>query len=410
VLDQLDFLTPAELIILEQHLKLGTVHLKQHLSEDELERLLRFLPLKQVQMAKIGQSDTEISGNLVLVLNTVFTATFGAWMGYSGFWGLSLASFWAFGSIIAIAAIIGALIGYQNVKFTKQQAREAIKNQTFHGLQLEILKKIGQKRREEIDTIGRELNDLFLNLSVGTSFEKEIFALDLVKKSKNEISEWFTRIEAMGKEKLKARLNGLNYEEYADEWMEIQLELRQNLISFFEDKGELGAIHSEARKEKEKTLDPFLKKLVYTSPKKSVESPSWIRSNIQSIALGLSPTLLGGFSSLSVYLGGVPLILKNFGYVKLFIFFTNPQVKTVEFAISLLLTFYFGFSFVYTNWKLFKRQRELDKTNKSIIQKESSLTVLDADMLKLKEVKRSVLELSMFFKIVDIQKSLQNLV
>ena len=78
--DQLDFLTPAELIILEEHLKLGVSHLKQHLSESELKQILSSLPLNKTQMAKIGQSDTETSGNLSLVLNTIFTATFGAWM------------------------------------------------------------------------------------------------------------------------------------------------------------------------------------------------------------------------------------------------------------------------------------------------------------------------------------------
>jgi len=401
ILDQFEFLTPAELIILEQHLKLGTAHLKQHLSESELKQILRSLSPNQAQMAKVGQSDTEISGNLSLVLNTIFTAVFGAWMGYSAFWGFSLASIWVFGSIISIAAFIGAIIGYLSIQFTKQQARESIKNETLHLLQIEILKKVEKKRMEEVSTIGRELNDLFLNLSRGTLFEKKIYVLDLVGKSKNEISKWAEKVETMGREKLATCFSSLVRKACTDEWEEIQAELRQNSISYFEEKGELGSIHSESQKNKNEVLDSSLKKLISTSPKNSSAPLSWIRSNARSLILGLAPTLLGGFSSLAVYLRGVPTILESFGYNKSFIFFSNPKVKIVEFTISVLITLYFGFSFVYTNWKIFKRYRELEKTNKNIVQRESSLTVLDADMLKLKEVKKSALQLTRFFKIVD---------
>jgi hypothetical protein len=399
ILGQLDLLTPAELIILEQHLKLGTSHLKQHLSENELERMLSSIPANQI--TKIKQSDTEISGNLSLVLNTIFTATFGSWLGYSGFWGISLASYWAFGSTITIVTTLGVLIGCENIRSTKQQVKTAIKDQTLNLLQLEILKKIDQKRREEIVTIGIELNELLLNLSLGTVFEKKICVLNLVGKSIDEISEWAAKVDAMGKEKLAACLSSLVCKAGTDEWMELQEELKQNSISFFKEKGELGIIHFESLEKKEDVYDSCLKKLINTSPKKSKEPPSWIRSNARPLIFGLATTLLGCFSSLSVYLGGVPLILKNFGYDQSVIFLTNPNVKMVAFAMSVLLTFYFGFSFVYANWRVFKRFGELEKTNRGIIQMESSLTVMDANMLKLKEVKRSTLQLMRFFKIVD---------
>ena len=142
ILSQFNFLTPAELIILEEHLKLGMPHLKQQLTKSEVERLLGALSLSQMQIAKIGKSNTEISGNLSLVLNTIFTATFGAWIGYSAFWGLSLASFWIFSMIIAIAASVGVFIGYQSIRATKQQSLEATNKQRINLLQIEILKKL----------------------------------------------------------------------------------------------------------------------------------------------------------------------------------------------------------------------------------------------------------------------------
>jgi hypothetical protein len=399
ILNQFNFLTSAELIILEQHLKLGTAHLKQHLSNSEMSQILSANPLSQADRAKMGLSGTEIIGNLLLILNTIFTATFGAWMGYFGFWEFSLGSFWVLGCIIVIAASIGAFIGFQNIKSTKKQASILINNQILKHFQLEILKKINQKRREEIEKIERGLNELFSTLSQGTFFEKKIFVLNLKGKSKSEISEWAETVKAMGKEKLEVCFDGLVPKEISEEWMEIQEELKQNAISCFEEKAEV--FHFESQKAKNAVFDSFLKKLISISPKVSAAPLSWITSNARSLLLGLAPTLLGGFSSLTVYLRGVPLILKNFGYEKSVIFFTNPEAKMVEFAISVLLTCYFGFSFVYTNRKVFKRHQELEKTNKNIIQMEASLTVLDAEILKLKEVKRSALQLMRFFRIVD---------
>ncbi len=398
---QFNFLTPAELIILEEHLKLGIPHLKEHLSKREVERLLGSLSLSQLQISEIGRSNIEISGNLSLILNTVFTATFGAWLGYSAFWGLSLSSTWVFGFIVTIAASFGVLIGYQSVRFTKQQSMEAINAQRINFLQIEILKIIHEKRREEIDAIILQLDDLFANLSFGTFFKEKVSVLNLLGKSTNEISEWALKVEAIGRAKLDVCFNGLVSEECTEEWVKIQEELSQNAISFFEKKEELQVIHNGSQVNNEETIDSSLRKLISRAPKKSEKSLSWIRSNIRALVLGLAPTLLGGFSSLSVYLGGVPLILKNFGYDKSILFFANPKVKMVEFAISLLITLYFGFSFAYMNWNAFKRYREIKKTNQNIIQMESALTVLDVNMLALKELRSSAIQLMRFFKIVS---------
>ena len=401
ILSQFNFLTPAELIILEEHLKLGMPHLKQQLTKSEVERLLGALSLSQMQIAKIGKSNTEISGNLSLVLNTIFTATFGAWIGYSAFWGLSLASFWIFSMIIAIAASVGVFIGYQSIRATKQQSLEATNKQRINLLQIEILKKLDQKRREEVAGIIAEVEGLFLKLSKGTSFKDKLSVLNLLGKSKREISDWALQVEEMGKWKLESCFRGEISSECILEWIEIQEELRRTAIAFFEEKRELEVIHDESVNKQEERVDSSLKKLISRTPKKSGNSISWIQGNLRSLMLGLAPTLLGSFSSLCVYLGGIPLILKNFGYEKSFYLLMSPKVKMAEFSISVVLTLYFGFSFAYANWSAFKRYREIKKTNETIIQMEALFTVLDVHIIKLKEFKNSSFQLIRFFKIVD---------
>jgi hypothetical protein len=388
ITDLFNFLKPAELIILEQHMKLGMPHLKKLLTEDEIKTLLKPRLLDPDQKREIGQDDTEITGNLSLILNTIFTSVFGAWMGYAGILGSSLGSVWAFGSIVTLAGIVGALIGYQNVRHTKKQARKAIQSQKLLLLQIEILKEIEKKRREEVWAITQELHRLILDLSRGTSFEKTIFTLDLSDKSKIEITQWVEQVEAMGREKCGESSNSLIREAYAEEWAEIQAELKKNVISILP-------------KKEERMLDPSLVKLIHLPPKKSVESPSWIKSNTESLIFGLIPTLLGGCSSVTVYLGGIPKILQDFGYSEAYTFFTNPIVRGAELTFAISLTLFFGFSFAYSNWKSFTRYRERENTNQQIIQREGALTLLDAELLKLKEVKRSSLQLMRFFKIAD---------
>jgi hypothetical protein len=394
-MDQLNYLTPAELVILQQHLKLGVNHLRQQLTDKEFNALLASSSVNASQVHKIEHDEVEVSGNLFLVLNTIFTATFGAWLGYSAFLGLGIASFWIFSSIVVFAALLGAFIGIQSVRFTKRQAQGAIYIQKLHLLQIQILKKIKQKRTAEMEKIIADLNDLFIDLSRGTSFEKQTLFSELADKSKEDRSRWVIELEKMLEERLASFNSHPIYKTCASELAEIQLKLKKNLINYFQDKGELGQIHSEFQVQKEKQIDGFLRKLINTSPKHSLEPPSWIQSNGKAIIVGLAPTLLGGFSSISVYLGGVPLILKNFGYDNLFAFFTDPTVKIVECSISLLITLYFGFSFVYVNRKAFKRQRELVRTDKTIIQDESSLTVLDVRMLSLKELKNCATQLAL---------------
>jgi hypothetical protein len=394
-MDQLNYLTPAELIILQQHLKLGVNHLRQQLTDKEFNALLASSSVDAAQVHKIEHDEVEVSGNLFLVLNTILTATFGAWLGYSGFLGLGIASFWIFSSIVVFAALFGAFIGIQSVRFTKQQAKGAIHIQKLHLLQIQILKKVKKQRTVEMEKLIADLDALFIDLSRRTSLEKQTLFSELADKSKEDRSRWVTELEEILEERVASFNNHPIYKTYASKLAEIKLKLKNNLVKYFQDEEELGQIHSEFQAQKEKKIDGFLRKLINSSPKHSLEPPSWIQSNGRAIIIGLAPTLLGGFSSISVYLGGVPLILKNFGYANLFAFFTDPKVKIVECSISLLITLYFGFSFVYVNRKAFKRQRELVRTDKTIIQDESSLTVLDVNMLILKELKNCAAQLAL---------------
>lgn len=402
ILNECKSMTPAELIILEQHLKLGTPHLKQHLTKSELQCLLSSFSTYPSQMPKKEENNIEISGNLSRLLNTIFTAIFGAWMGYCAFLGLHLGSQWVLLFVVILCGIMGGFFGYQVIKFTKQQRVEAVNNEKIKLLQVDILKKIDQKRREEIDTLIQQINTLFTDLGLPPLFKKEaFFDLKLAKQSKKMISDWIEVAEGMGKKKLETCVSGLNLKELTEEWIKINEELRQNAISFFVEKEELNVIHSQPQNKAERVLDPSIKKLISTLPKKTEQLSFWNSRNFRSFLVELLPTVLGGFSSLSVYLKGIPTLLKTFGYERAVLFLTNPKVKMVEFIMALLITLFFGFSLFYARRNTFKRNENLEKVSKNIIQREASLTVLDATLLKLKEVKKSALLFKTFIKTID---------
>jgi hypothetical protein len=375
----LDHLTVAELIILEEHIKIGEKHLKKHVTEEEFHELLALPDISEKSAGRIKSTDTEIAANLSLVLNTIFTATFGAWMGYSGFLGLDLFSGWTFGFIVFIAACLGGFIGYQNVQATKGQARNSIHLQKFQMLQLKILEKIKQKKTQEKDQLIQNINHQFRSLSEGSFAGSKSNTLDL-------FAEWDAKLKEIIHDKMSLFEHVAAKNLFMNELSTIQLDLKRVMSNYPQDEN-IEVIHENA---KNRHLASYLQKLINVSPKRSVSPPDWLESSKQSILIGLAPTLLGGFSSLNVYLGGVPLILKNYGREDLAALLANPKVKAIELTISLLITFYFGFSFLYANRKNFKRQRELAKSAQLIIQTESTLTLLDAWTIKLKELKSSL--------------------
>jgi len=395
-IEELNALTPAELIILEEHLKLGADHLKKHLDGKEMQALLRLGKINKEPLQKMRQGAAEIAGKLTLLLNTIFTATFGAWLGLTGFWGLSLGSTAVVGSVCVLAAGIGAFIGYQNYRHAKIQESAAIRNQQINSLQIEILDKIYEKRNKEERDIKKELNRLIFSLAKNVNLEKNK-TKDLVNcdfSSEEEVLEWVARLDRVVQEKLAACQEHKVYEIYSKKLAALQSKLEKNLKECCQEREEAEAIHSGPSERKKA---PLLDKLITRLPQEPHAPVSWVRSQWRELLISFVPTVLGGFSSLFVYLSGGPRFLEVLFGKRVFDVLSEPKFKIIEFCISLLMTGFLAFSFINVSRKSIKRHQEFERQKNIIVQKEGELTVLDAQLLKLKEARGEMIQISDVF-------------
>lgn len=106
--------------------------------------------------------------------------------------------------------------------------------------------------------------------------------------------------------------------------------------------------------------------------------------------ISLIPTMLGGFSSLFVYLSGSTEIANAFEYYNLVAILSSPQAKLFKLIITIFATAYFIFSFLYSYKKNHMRNREIKNRMDEIVKLEASLTILDERLFKLRKVSEDV--------------------
>ncbi len=171
---QLESLNLAELNTLLSHLRLGTGHLKKQLTSSQLSNLLSLGSIDYNQFLNISSNKFETSGNVALVLNTVITSVFGAWMGFSGFMELHLDSYIVLSLITSIAVFVSSLVGFFSFKLTNDNAKSAIHNQRIYNLQLEVLKLIINKENEPISSHVKFLNHALYYVTYKNRIEKHL--------------------------------------------------------------------------------------------------------------------------------------------------------------------------------------------------------------------------------------------
>jgi|GEM_PF-1621971 len=375
-------LTPPELIILQKHIELGKDHLIELLGAKGFCDLLHWIKTKQEVIEQIRDDDTEMSGNLILAVNTIITGCFGGWMGLSAVMELNLHSAIIFGTVFSFATLLGTLIGYQNFQSTKMDAIQNIQTLQMMQFEIDILNKIRQIREQELQEIEANL------LSFSPSKEKIAFR------------DWFTAFEQTTEEKLSPHRAHLIYHFLESEIGDIKKELRKNFEESFSQRENTKTL-CPSKEHESRDLPPFIKVMISSYPTESKGSKSWIRRNARKILISLIPTLIGGFGSMFVYLSGSTEIAKAFEYNHLVSFLTSPNAKYVKLALALLFTAYFGFSFLYSNRKAYKRSREIEKKRELISKEESSLTLLDEKLFKLRKVREDVNKIRKLIQIAE---------
>lgn len=400
VLEDLNF---SELQLLFEHLRLGTDHLKQLLTPEQYTDLLKWYRLEEDQRDQIATNKAEKTGNLALIINTILTSTFGAWMGLSGCLGKSLGSTITFVIVIAIAFVTSSLIGYVSLKYTKNQARQAVATQKLYNLQLRILQLLNQKLDKKIQDSSTYLHTAVFLLEQD---KEQAIISENPSQTFDSTLEAFTWLENL-KHALKNRLEHFNHTTvYLLYWSELNKIINHvrkifaKNIHFVEN---LADEQMDKNRQMDTTQIAFLKILTdpaFAIPKFKGFSTSWIKGNLRGIILGLIPTIWGGFASMFVFVGGIPNILREFGFLSTAQLLTEPWARVVELALAITMTVYFGFSSLYLARKVSQRRLALEKTQKEIANEESESLEKNHKLQLLFKVKTQIQKIISIFNIL----------
>jgi hypothetical protein len=406
----LEDLSYLELTIMLQHLRLGLNHLKQHLEPKQLYRLLLLGQLGKQQKENIAADPAEKAGNLALVLNTIITSVFGAWMGLSGFIGFNLGSMLALACIVIIATLISGFIGYQSFKLTKAQAASAMTQQRLNNLQLKVLDLIQTRRLEAIKKIIAYLNQTVVKINQNLKdgdHQRQLPTSEFT--TKDEIFSWLKKLNGAILEKIKQHRTEEIYQIYIHELNGTRKRLKHILSKNLE----ISEDFSEKTCHKTlQTNGSFIK--ILTDPtlitaKKTITKHSWYNNNIKAITVGLAPTILGGFASMFVFLGGAPSVSNALQLHQVEALLTSLPAKIIEFTMAVCLTIYFGYSHLYTNRKGFERKQELEHAQKLIVNQEKSMIELNVKLNMLLKVKQHLRKIKdMFIMLSKISHFLEN--
>ena len=406
---ELENLSFLELNVLLQHLRLGVVHLKKHLNQNQLNDLLSLGELKEIQQKNIKSDAAEKTGNAALLINTVITSVFGAWMGFAGFMQMKLGSMFVLYLMVALATLISGLVGFYSFKLIKSQTKNSIVKQKINNVQLRILKTLNLKRQNDIRTLLDQLNTTLVQLDDN----QETLANKNMKRdfsSKEVIAEWLNCLNKILASKVESLPHEPIYQLYIDELAFLKKRLKIVLSKNLEIKEEKINSQNSALSNKRCRLkhshdgQSFIKILTNpntVSPKTDTKRAAWLKTNKLSILLSLIPTLLGCFASMFVFLSGGPNLAKEFNMPNLVTLLTSENGRIVEFSMALLLTFYYSFSSIYINRKNFARDQELEKSRKEINNEEAHLIEANAKINMLEKVKIQLRRISYLFKILN---------
>ena len=153
--DSFALFNPSELLLILKHLKLGRVHLKKNLSEEEFQELIDLVPINETAFSA-PVKNTEF----LMPLNTLLTGVLGAGLGLSSYLEISTNSLPLLFTILAIAIVVGITLGTINVRHVKNSIQEGYENRKIEELQKCIQEKIQTNRKKEIDEKMNELSKI----------------------------------------------------------------------------------------------------------------------------------------------------------------------------------------------------------------------------------------------------------
>jgi hypothetical protein len=405
-----------ELARMLKHVRLGNEHLATYLTTREFNQLLRIGRVRASERSNIDSDLQEEAGNILLVLNTILTSCMGAWLGFSGFSGLHLRSYITL-IIIGLALTIGGLIGRLSYKLTTKQASNALVTHRLFNVELEIVKTIIAKRSTTIEALEKRIlqtmNKLgaasITNFTDGSADLKQILAHESNGlRLKEHFNQHFKQFD-------EASLNYFYRNLVFTIFKSVDKLFSQLRESYYPKKKLVTGIIDNSYSETDLLLNTSLTNASYIRVLTKTDLPSrklvpraahWIRKNILGIAVGLLPTILGGFASMFVFLDGIPDILKAFHLYQPAFETYNLSIKILCLSCAILLTTYMGYSNIHTNYKAFRRSKQLELAERKIAEAEERMMHLEGVQHLLLKLKNYLSQLDIISKSIEATEQL----
>lgn len=370
-------LSTIQLKYLYEHLRLGEQHLRKILTKKQFKELLNHNYLNREEKENIYPDKAEKMGNITFIINTIITGIFGAWLGLAAFAELKLASHMALFSITGITAAVSGILGYYSFKQIQTETKSAAIKQKLLKLQLGTLNFVNRKYNRSIAKHIKKINVILKELDKNIPlFHKTTL------NSQSQLAIWFKKIKHF----LEKEEHSYSQDNIQQSFIVEATEIKNNIEKI------VSSIKEVSAADQKNTLDylDILSTPEAATPKQPAARKSWIKGNITNILINLIPVVIGTFGSMFVFLTGTPNLSKEFGAYRILNTITNPTARKVEFFLATALTFYYGFSNVYNFRKTFKRNDELEKTEKELINLETETLKTNETLSALKRIAHQI--------------------
>jgi hypothetical protein len=384
ILENLDL---SELHILLGHLKLGKSHLTNLLGKQDFKKLLESGNVSLEAKMKISTNAAEKTGNVALVLNTVITSVFGAWMGFYGFMEKKLHSYHMLIIITGIAIIAGLIISGINVKLTANKGKDAIAEKKIYNLQINIVKIIIARLKNDFEQHANFLNNALKYFAKATHSSDKFEPITFEKIE--DFYQWGTLVKNTVELNQKNRNTSKIYTFYNNKLSQLLEEIIHILDINFSD---ASLFRPTTKKFEIVEANPNNFSKILTVHKEhfvSLESEkNWLKISYLDLIAGILPVLLGGFASMFVFLTGGPDLANEFGVTWLATLLKTPLAKAIEFTGALGLTSYYGWAYFYNSYRNHTRKRELAKSRRKRALLEKKQIFLNDRLVTLAKLKQ----------------------
>lgn len=362
-------LSCKQLISILRHVQYGHEHLSHQLSKNEYRDLLAIGSLSYNQVSRIASDRQEKIGNVAIVVNTILTSCFGAWLGFNAFTHHSIIT--PIGLIIILLAVVfGYSIGYLSYYLTHRQAKLISQHQQLANVERVIIEIIINKRQAKIERMKEHLFQLLQEFSIvhhdrSDQSEKRLF--DLLNSLRNTAKINMNKVVKRAIKNIERNIQKLQ----TSEIIKNTDEPLTHSTDFF-----LNNALTNASYIKTLTKSTIVKK--YHIPKVN----NWLKKNFAGVLVGLVPTFLGSFASMFVFLNGIPALLHGLGFAIVFDPTQILYLKKMGLMTALLLSLYFAYSHIHSNYKAFKRSKQLELSEKKVADLSNQMLLLMSQINK----------------------------